>query len=125
MIFEYRLAPSLRFCGMFVLPCVWIMRFSGSTFSTADGRTIASVPPGASALYATFCVFASETASKTSLIGADAIFVTSARRASSERLRSRTCVAPWRFRLSALRREAVVTMGPKPASLDSWMTMKR
>lgn len=58
------------------------------------------------------------------LIGSEVIFFTSALSASSERLRSRTCVAPISRSHAALRGDAVVMMGLNPDTLSSWMAVR-
>lgn len=126
--FAYRATPSLWFGGVFGIPYALTTFLSATSLSSliSEGKSRTSVPPGASASYARFCVSARDTESNTVLIGAPPVaFLTSARIASAGRLRSMTCVAPNSFSASALCREAVVMIGLNPASLASWIAGDR
>jgi hypothetical protein len=92
-----------------------------SEASTVDFSTMARWPPEARSANPISCVVGKETASTTRRMGNLVISLTFCEILASERLRSRTFVAPMAFRCSVCFREAVVMIGESPDNFASWM----
>ncbi len=122
----YNCTPTSLFSGGCELPRACTSRLLSASFFFSAGilssSTRMSVPPGASASYASTCVSASEIASKTYSTGfPPVIFWISERIADAGSERSSTSVAPSDLRRSSLCGDAVVMMGEYPESLATWI----
>ena len=86
------------------------------------GMTEMYAPPFPRAVYARRSVAGAPIDSKAKATGeVPAILLISARMASSERARSRTCVAPRDLRYASCLSEDVVIIGEKQFNLAAWM----
>ena len=119
--------PISRFSGTCAVPqpCTTRLLWPACCFfavGICSSSRMMSVPPGASASYASNCVSATEMASRTYSTGwPPASFCTSEMMVDAGSLRSSTAVAPSDLRRGSLCNEAVVMMGEYPESFAIWI----